>query len=54
MSIATALGLRKKTFREKVRDMSKSKLLLYSGLALGAAFGMRRIAPMVAGMIAKH
>jgi hypothetical protein len=50
--IATRLGLRKKTFFEKA--MGKKHYLLYTVLAVGAAFGMRKAAPFVSDFIAKR
>lgn len=51
--IALLLGLRKKTLFEKAKDINAGKVLLYSGLAIAGAYGLRKAAPMMAGMAIK-
>ncbi|MCW3124670.1 MAG: hypothetical protein JWO03_328 [Bacteroidetes bacterium] len=50
-NILTTLGLRKKTFREKIMDVDKKRLFLYAGLALGTVYGLRKAAPRVGEML---
>jgi hypothetical protein len=53
-NIATTLGLRKKTFAEKVMDTDKKYLFLFSGLALAAVFGVRKAIPLLSALILKR
>ena len=52
-NFATMLGLRKKTFFEKVMDWDVKKALLYSALAIGAAYGLRKASPLIGDFIKK-